>query len=175
MPNHVHFLAVPGTSDSLANAIGEAHRRYTLHINKQQNVKGHLFQERFFSCPLDIKHTFAAFKYILQNPVKANIVRNIEDYEWSGAKYHLSIADSDPLIDSEKVADYIGGTKDLLLAVSSVSEELIEQIRKTTRTGRPCGGELFVKKLESITGRRLSKQKPGPKIAKQSLSNSNSE
>ncbi len=80
MPNHVHFLVVPSSTDSLANAIGETHRRYTLHINEQQSVKGHLFQERFFSCPLDIKHTFAVFRYVLQNPVEAGIVQNIEDF-----------------------------------------------------------------------------------------------
>jgi Transposase and inactivated derivatives len=28
MPNHVHLIAVPDNEDSLAKAIGEAHRRY---------------------------------------------------------------------------------------------------------------------------------------------------
>lgn len=33
MTNHVHLIAQPGDSDSLARAIGEAHRRYTkIHI-----------------------------------------------------------------------------------------------------------------------------------------------
>lgn len=31
----------------------------------------------------------------------------------------------------------------------------IEQIRKDTRTGRPCGDETFGKKIEEIVGRRL--------------------
>ena len=30
MDNHVHLIAVPKTETSLARAIGEAHRRYTL-------------------------------------------------------------------------------------------------------------------------------------------------
>jgi len=29
MPNHVHLVVVPSTAESLAAAIGEAHRRYT--------------------------------------------------------------------------------------------------------------------------------------------------
>jgi putative transposase len=33
MPNHVHLVAVPGSEDSLRRAIGEAHRRYTRHVN----------------------------------------------------------------------------------------------------------------------------------------------
>ena len=33
MPNHVHLIAVPETLDGLRRAIGEAHRRYTRHIN----------------------------------------------------------------------------------------------------------------------------------------------
>ena len=33
MPNHVHLVAVPRAEDGLRRAIGEAHRRYTRHVN----------------------------------------------------------------------------------------------------------------------------------------------
>jgi REP element-mobilizing transposase RayT len=53
MPNHVHLVAVPKTEDGLARALGEAHRRYTRRINFREGWRGHLWQERFFSCVLD--------------------------------------------------------------------------------------------------------------------------
>ena len=53
MTNHVHLIVIPSTKESLARAIGETHRLYTIKINEEQHVKGHLFQERFFSSPLD--------------------------------------------------------------------------------------------------------------------------
>ena len=46
MPNHVHLLAVPESEDGLRRAIGEAHRRYTRHVNFREGWKGHLWQGR---------------------------------------------------------------------------------------------------------------------------------
>ncbi len=44
MPNHVHLIAVPESSESLARGIGEAHRRYTRYINFRKGWKGYLWQ-----------------------------------------------------------------------------------------------------------------------------------
>jgi len=38
MSNHVHLLALPTTPSGLARGVGEAHRRYPLHINKRMTV-----------------------------------------------------------------------------------------------------------------------------------------
>jgi putative transposase len=35
--------------------------------------------------------------------------------------------------------------------------------RRRTRTGRPCGGEAFVRGPEALLGRRRFRRKPGPK------------
>jgi putative transposase len=60
MTNHVHLIAVPEREDSLARAIGEAHRRYTRMKNFAAGVRGYLFQGRFCSCVLDQQHLLAA-------------------------------------------------------------------------------------------------------------------
>ena len=49
MPNHVHLIAAPRTEEGLCRAIGEAHRRYTLHVNFREGWRGHLWQGRFAS------------------------------------------------------------------------------------------------------------------------------
>ena len=64
MSNHVHLVAVPRTSEGLARAIGEAHRRYTRLINFREGWRGYLWQERFFSCVLDRPHGLAAVRYV---------------------------------------------------------------------------------------------------------------
>jgi putative transposase len=71
MPNHVHLIAVPKTETSLARALGEAHRRYTRRINFRENWRGHLWQERFASFPMDESHLLAAVRYVEMNPVVA--------------------------------------------------------------------------------------------------------
>ena len=53
MPNHVHLVMVPTEEDGLRSALGEAHRRYTRHINLRKGWRGHLWQERFDSFPMD--------------------------------------------------------------------------------------------------------------------------
>jgi len=158
MPNHIHMICVPGNEESLAGAIGEAHRRYTLMINHRQGVKGHLFQERFFSCPLDTRHFRAAVPYILNNPVKAEICRKAEDYPWSSARFNLGLLVSDPLA---TITDHLQDLTDLKLLLEHPDQEPVEKLLECTRTGRPCGSDAFIKALELISGKRLMPRKRG--------------
>ena len=59
MPNHVHLIVVPESKEGLARAIGEAHRRYTRRINFREECRGHLWQERFASFPMDERYLLA--------------------------------------------------------------------------------------------------------------------
>lgn len=99
MTNHVHLIAVPKTQQSLARAIGEAHRRYTRRINFRQGVRGYLFQGRFFSCPLDEYYLLAATRYAERNPVRAKRVRRPWNWPWSSAAYHVGRRKTDPLVE----------------------------------------------------------------------------
>ena len=40
MPNHVHLIVVPESEEGLCRAIGEAHRRYTRHVNFREGWRG---------------------------------------------------------------------------------------------------------------------------------------
>jgi putative transposase len=78
MDNHVHILAVPQDHSSLSKVIGETHRIYTRRVNFRQKVRGHLFQERFFSCPMDESYYMAVARYIERNPARARIAKKIQ-------------------------------------------------------------------------------------------------
>ena len=86
MPNHVHLVAVPNKQTNLALAIGEAHRRYTRYINYRENWRGYLWQGRFASFPMDESYLYSTVRYVVRNPVKANLVSSPELWEWSSAK-----------------------------------------------------------------------------------------
>ncbi len=60
MPNHIHLIAVPEKEEGLRMAIGEAHRRYSVMINRRQKWTGHLWQGRFSSFPMDEPYLLAA-------------------------------------------------------------------------------------------------------------------
>jgi hypothetical protein len=89
MPNHVHLILVPATEDGLALALGETHRRFTGFVNARMRVTGHLFQGRFGSVVLDEPHLVAAARYVALNPVRARLVRRVQDWPWSSVRAHL--------------------------------------------------------------------------------------
>jgi len=60
MSNHVHLIAIPHTADGLAQALKQAHGRYAAYWNARQWSSGHVWQGRFYSCPLDDSHLWEA-------------------------------------------------------------------------------------------------------------------
>ena len=91
MTNHVHIVAVPGTEDSLQRVLKPLHMRYAQRINRAHGWKGHVWQGRFFSSPLDEVYVWAAVRYVERNPVRAKMVRKAENYPWSSAAGHCKL------------------------------------------------------------------------------------
>jgi putative transposase len=101
MSNHVHFIAVPSSLDSLSLTFREAHRRYTSAINRREGWTGHLWEGRFYSKPMTESHALMAARYIENNPVDAGICARAEDYGWSSAQFHCGLRSVDQLLDVE--------------------------------------------------------------------------
>lgn len=159
MPNHVHLLAVPESESGLARAIGEAHRRYTRHINFRQGWRGHLWQERFTSFPMDERHLLAAARYVEMNPVAAGLVDLPEDYRWSSASAHLA-GNDDALVKVKPLLELVGDWRGFL---TLTNEEELAVLKRHERSGRPLGDAAFVERLEEELARRLRPAKRGPK------------
>jgi len=151
MPNHVHLVIVPSSEDSLARAVGEAHRRYALKVNQREGWRGHLWQERFASFVMDQTHLLAAVRYVELNPVRAGLVDRPEDYKWSSVCAHL-MREDDALVTVKPMLEIVGSWEKFLQVDD---EESYSHLRKHEKTGRPLGSESFVEKLEGLTGRNL--------------------
>ena len=160
MPNHTHLIVVPENEDGLRRAIGEAHRRYTRYINFQKGWKGHLWQSRFSSFPMDEEHLIAASRYIELNPVRAKLVKHPEDFKWSSCRAHLQ-NENDILVKSKPLLELIPNWKEFLTTFPS--EDDLQTLRLHERTGRPLGDDNFINHLEKVTSRSLKRLKPGPK------------
>ena len=158
MTNHVHLIAVPSDEKGLAKALGEAHKRYTRMRNFAEGVRGYLFQGRFGSCVLDEKHLWAAGRYVERNPVRAGMVGKAWEYGWSSARYHVGERQSDALVRDRELWGMVSDWRGYL---SQGDEEGESSLRRATRTGRPWGDEEFVAKVERLTGRDLSRGRPG--------------
>ena len=160
MPNHVHLIAVPKSEDGLRRAIGEAHRRYTRHVNFREGWRGHLWQGRFHSFPMDESYFLTAARYVELNPVRAKIVWKAEDYPWSSASAHLSGKD-DILVEVAPLLEMVDDWAEVLKG--EVEDQRLQEIRKHEYSGRPLGNAHFVERLERALGRTLQRRKPGPK------------
>ena len=109
MSNHVHFIVIPDSKDGLSKGIGQAHMAYSKMINSREGVKGHLFQERFYSKPLGRDSFWPAVRYVEKNPV--GVVEKVDepcDYDWSSAKFNSRIILKDPLVYRKTWEKFIG-------------------------------------------------------------------
>ncbi|MFQ5535548.1 MAG: transposase [Sphingomonadales bacterium] len=164
MPNHVHLILTPTSEDGLRAALGETHRRYTREINLREGWRGHLWQERFHSFPMDEDYLLACARYVELNPVRAGLVERPQEWRWSSARAHLdgqadSVTTIEPLLD--RVPDW------LAFLAGGINDATLETIRGHGRTGHPLGDDAFFKKLEKTIGRSVKPRRPGrPKSAK---------
>ena len=156
MTNHVHLIATPLEHDSLAKAVGRSNLIYTQYINRLHGRGGHLWQNRYFSCPLDAQYFFRALCYIEQNPVRAKISRYPWTYRWSSARAHTGRPNEFGLIDEACWAKQSSGVDwKQALRQRLDHQEIGASLALSCRTGRPLGTDKFVSKLEVRLGRRL--------------------
>lgn len=164
MHNHIHLLAVPKETDSLARTLADTHMRYAQHFNWKHSQTGHLWQGRFFSCVLDERHALAAARYIERNPIRAGLVGRAWDYGWSSATAHVSEKSDSLLSDRWPSGQQLMQWRDLLSEAGD--DARLRGIRLHTRTGRPLGTEGFLDKVERMLGRTVRPGKGGrpPKV-----------
>lgn len=89
MSNHVH-LAIQVGEEPLAKIMQNLSFRYTRWINQKQNRIGHLFQGRYKAIMVDRDaYLLELVRYIHLNPVRAKLVRQPQNYPWSGHRAYL--------------------------------------------------------------------------------------
>jgi putative transposase len=159
MPNHVHLIVVPQREDSLRTALRNAHGRYAAYLNTRQATSGHVWQGRYYSCPMDDAHLWSALRYTERNPVRAGMVRDAAEFPWSSARLHAG-GGWDGMIDlgpwSERWT--LDEWREFLAATEFERES--EALRRSTHSGRPLGSPRFVERLETALGRPLA-ARPG--------------
>ena len=171
MTNHMHLVAVPERADSLAQALGRTHAEYALALNRIRGSSGHVWQNRFFSCPLSGTHLPAAIRYVELNPVRAGLAGTAWEWPWSSARAHTAAGVVDGVL-SCRWRDYLGRWdhgewREILEAAMAESE--CAAVRRATQAGEPFGPPEFIADLERQVGKRLRVLERGrPRKAPQS-------
>lgn len=83
MKNHLHLLIKEG-SEEIGQSMKRLETPYANYYNKEYDRRGHLFENRFKSEPVENWDYFRyLLRYIHRNPCKAGIVARPEDYAYS--------------------------------------------------------------------------------------------
>jgi len=89
MSNHYHLL-LEITQENLSKFMKQLNMNYAIYYNKKYKRSGHLWQGRFKSWYVtDDAYLYTLMCYIEQNPLKANMVKDIAQYPYSSYHYFL--------------------------------------------------------------------------------------
>ena len=133
MSNHYHLL-IEITQDNLSKYMRQLNMNYAIYFNKKYKRVGHLWQGRFKSWYVtDEAYLYTLMIYIEQNPLKANMVKDLEIYPYSSYAYFLSDTAPECLKKSWVVQNY-GSDKEAIKAFlnSSVDVGQLADMKKAS-------------------------------------------
>ena len=162
MSNHVHLIAVPAKADGLARTTKDPHGRFASYWNAIHHSSGHVWQGRYYSCPLDESHLWRALRYTELNPVRACLVATADGWGWSSAAIHCGAGTTERWLAMNQWRERWTAETWRAYLEEGVGEEELSAIRRRTFSGRPLGSTEFTQKLERETKRCLTLQKRGP-------------
>ena len=103
MTNHLHLLITPENKDQLAIFMQMMANKYVRYFNSKYERTGTIWEGRYKSCLVDSEqYLFTLHKYIEMNPIKANIVKSLDDYKWSSYAYN-ALGQKDKLISEHRL------------------------------------------------------------------------
>ncbi|MBU0469592.1 MAG: transposase [Candidatus Omnitrophica bacterium] len=168
MSNHVHMLIKPsekGSISKIMQSITVAHTRY---YNFKYKRCGHVWQGRFNSPLVSMDgHFLNVMMYIEQNPVRARMVQNIEDYVYSS--YKLYIRKNEPvLIDrhyneifnklGETIGECIYNYKKIM--AKEIEKKQLDALRYSSIKGTPYVSEKFKDQIAHLLPRKRGRGRP---------------
>lgn len=84
MTNHVHFVIKENSIGDISKIMHRLLTKYARWFNIKYERTGTLLEGRYRSKPVTTDEYFLHLvRYVHQNPIKANIVLNIDEYPWS--------------------------------------------------------------------------------------------
>ena len=159
MTNHLHLLITPKNKEQLAKFMQSMTNRYVRYFNAKHQRTGTIWEGRFKSCLVDSDYyLFTLHKYIEMNPVKAGMVKDIADYQWSSYR-HNALGQADSLITEHKLYKDLGANaeqrcesyREMIDELNITKQE--NQITEATMRGEVYGSDSFHSKISGLIAR----------------------
>ena len=89
MDNHFHLLIETSEGRNISKIMQGILLSYSCRYRKKYGRVGHVWQGRFKSKPVvNDQQIVENIKYIHENPLRARMVKAIDEYKWSSAKFY---------------------------------------------------------------------------------------
>nr|WP_245680521.1 transposase [Bacillus marinisedimentorum] len=110
MTNHFHLI-LRAHDQSISSVMALLNKRYASYYNNRYHLKGHLFEERFYSKVIyGDKGMLEVSRYIHMNPVRAGMVSDPAEYPWSSYPfYSTEIKDTPRYMNRSEILGALSG------------------------------------------------------------------
>lgn len=99
MDNHYHLLIETLEHGELARALQYLNGTYAGAFNELTGRGGHLFERRYRSVRVEIEsHALEVARYVVLNPVRAELVRSASDWRWSSYRAMSGLVSARPFL-----------------------------------------------------------------------------
>ena len=133
MSNHYHLL-IETFTDNLSKFMRQLNMNYAIYFNKKYKRVGHLWQGRFKSWYVtDEAYLYTLMLYIEQNPLKAKMVKALEEYPYSSYHYFLKEEIPECLKNAWIVQNH-GSDSEAIQAMlnSDVDTSILQELKKAS-------------------------------------------
>lgn len=106
MDNHVHILVHCKEIERISKMMLQCNTSYGKFFSNERKNVGHVFRDRYRSEPIYTKeYLMNCIKYIHENPIKSNMVKECRQYQYSSYKEYLN--ETNPIYENIKdVCDF---------------------------------------------------------------------
>jgi len=151
MPNHWHLVVSPEEDGEMSRFMQWLTLTHTqrYHVFHKTIGFGHLYQGRYKSFPVQTNESFSQLvRYVERNPVRANLVRKAENWQWSSLWRREYGSDQQKKLLTKWP---IGIPDDYLSYVNTKEKSIdLEEMRDCVNRGRPYGSSQWTKQIIDI-------------------------
>lgn len=130
MDNHYHFI-IKVNNDSLDEVMRVINIVFSKYINKSLKRTGHVYDSRYKCKRVDSdSYLLWLLRYIHRNPVRASMVKSVDDYFWSSHFFYKTF--NNDIVNTSYILNYISSSKAKAILgymkyVNSIGDDLHEQ------------------------------------------------
>jgi hypothetical protein len=115
MSNHYHLIVRVPEDGHLSKGLHLLNRAFAGFFNKRYGRVGHVFEDRAITLLIvDDLYLVRAWRYVLRNPVQANLTNDPAAWRWSSAGAITGRTPIPPCVDWSAVARVLGGPNEVL-------------------------------------------------------------